>query len=62
MRLVSHIEVRYETENALLFFSFELLGSDLLLGVTHGNCPLHSQNAKFDLGQSFVLPGFDCNG
>ena len=50
MRFVGHIKIRYKTENALLLFSFELLGSNLLLGITHGNCPLHSQNAEFDVG------------
>ena len=50
MRFVGHINIRYKAENTLLFFSFELLGSNLLRGITHGNCPLHSQNAEFDLG------------
>src|SRR5579862_8375756 len=30
MRFVSHIKIRYNAENALLFFSFELLGSNLI--------------------------------
>ena len=62
MGFVGHISIRYKAENALLFFGFELLGGNLLLGITHSNCPLHSQNAKFDVGYSFLLPGFDCNG
>src|SRR5271165_2607189 len=62
MRLVSHIKVRYETENALLLFNFELLGSNLLRRIIYRDRALHSQNAKFDLGKSLVLPGFDCNG
>src|SRR5215470_1273942 len=28
VRFINHIHVRYETQNTLLFFSFELLGSD----------------------------------
>src|ERR1700687_612414 len=62
MGFVGHISIGYKAENALLFFGFELLRGNLLLGITHSNCPLHSQNAKFDVGESFVLPGFDCNG
>src|SRR5215469_11810589 len=49
MRLVSHIKIGYKTENALLFFRFELLGSGLLGRITHGNCSLHGQNAEFDV-------------
>src|SRR6266436_9122612 len=30
MRFIGHIKIRYEAEHALLFFSFELLGSNLL--------------------------------
>src|SRR5208282_177063 len=62
MRLVSHIKVRYEMENALLFFSFELLGSNLLRGIIHSNRSLHSQDAEFDLGESLILAWFDCDG
>ena len=50
MRFVGHKKIRYKAENALLFFSFELLGSYFLRRVTHSDCPLHSQDAKFDLG------------
>src|SRR5271166_3148655 len=62
VRFVNHIGIGYKAENALLFFSFELLDSNLLLGITHSNCPLHSQNAEFDVGYSFLLPRFDCDG
>ena len=31
MGFVNHIKIRYKTENALLFFGFDLLGSNLLL-------------------------------
>src|SRR5208283_5964725 len=62
MGFVGHISIGYKAEDALLFFGFELLRGNLLLGITHSNCPLHSQNAKFDVGESFVLPGLDCNG
>src|SRR5271157_30302 len=50
VRFVHHIYVRYDTQNALLFFNFELLGCNFLRGVTHGDCALHSQDAKFDRG------------
>jgi len=50
VRFVSDKHIRYKTENALLLFRLELLGSNLLRGITHSNCPLHSQNAEFDIG------------
>src|SRR5208282_9998 len=50
MRFVGHIKGRYKAENALLFFSFDLLRRNLLFGITHRNCPLHSQNVEFDVG------------
>ncbi len=62
VRVINHIYIRYKSKNALLFLGFDLLGSNLFRGVLHGNCPLHSQNAKFDVGYSFLLPGFNCNG
>jgi len=49
VRVISHIQIGYKTQYALLFFSSELLRSNFLRGVTHRNCPLYSQNAKFDL-------------
>src|SRR5208282_2260587 len=62
VRVINHIYVRYKSKNTLLFLGFDLLGSNLFRGVIHGNCPLHSQNAKFDVGYSFLLPRLDCNG
>ncbi len=50
MGFVGHISIRYKAKNSLLFFGFELLRGNLLLGITHSNCPLHSQNAEFDVG------------
>src|SRR5208282_5246690 len=50
MGFVGHISVGYKTENTLLFFGLELLRGNLLFGITHSNCPLYSQNAKFDVG------------
>src|SRR5690348_12816992 len=41
MSFVGHKKIRDKAENALLFFSFELLGSNFLRGVTYGDCPLH---------------------
>src|ERR1700751_936295 len=62
VRFVSYINVRYKAENALLFFSFELLCSDLLRGVSHSNRPLYSQNVERYIGHSLFLPGFDGDG
>ena len=50
VRFIHNIHIRYESQHTLLFFSFELLGSNFLRGVTHSDCPLHSQDAKFNLG------------
>src|SRR5208283_1486764 len=47
---ISHIHIRYKTKNALLFFSFELLDSNLLRGIAHRDCPLHSRNTELDFG------------
>ena len=49
MGFVGHIGVRYKAENALLFFGLELLRGNILFGITHRDCPLYSQNAKFDV-------------
>src|SRR5208282_266105 len=62
VRFVNYRRIRYKAENAMVCFSFELLRGNLLLGITHSNSPLHSQNAEFDVGYSFVLPGFECTG
>ena len=49
VRFVSNINIRDETENTLVLLRLELLGSNLLRGIIHSNCPLHSQNGEFDL-------------
>src|SRR5271165_4594126 len=50
VRVINHIYIRYKTQDALLFFSFYLLGSNLVGGITHSDCTLNSRNAEFDLG------------
>jgi hypothetical protein len=50
VRFVSYINVWYKTENTLLLFRLELLGSNLLRGIGHSNRPVRSHNAEFDVG------------
>ena len=48
VRFIGNINIRYKTQNTLVLLRFELLGSNLLRGITHSNCPLHCQNTEFD--------------
>jgi hypothetical protein len=34
------------------------LRGNLLLGITHGHCPLYSQDVKLDLRQRLILTRF----
>ena len=53
--VVYNIEVRYDAQNALLFFPCYLLLSDLRPGITHIDCGLHVLKPKPAFGQEFVL-------
>src|SRR5215813_10848304 len=50
VRFVSYKNVRYKSENALVLFRLELLGSNLLRGISHSNRPVRSHNSEFDVG------------
>src|SRR5215472_12773860 len=59
IRIIGHVEIWNDSENALLFLGCELLSRDRYWVILHLNFSTLSLDPKLDTGQNFELPWFE---